>query len=66
MVQEMKTLIAFVLFLFVGWLNNINYLMDSNFDSMSGREVVSAIGVVVAPVGMVNGVIYMFEPEKVE
>ena len=62
----MKFLIALVLFLGIGWLNNINYLMDSNFDNMSGREVVSAIGVVVAPVGTVNGIVYMFEQEKQE
>lgn len=52
--------------LVVGYFNNFNYIVDSDFSDVSGREVVSVIGVFIPPVGAVNGAIYIFEEEKNE
>lgn len=47
-----------------GWFNNINYILDSDFKEVSGREILSIIGVPIAPIGMGNGFIYYFEDAK--
>lgn len=59
-------LIVAAVLLVIGYFNNFNYLVDSDFESVSGREVVSIIGVFVPPVGAINGAIYIFEDEKQE
>jgi len=57
--------IGFVLFCFVSWCNNINFLIDSwDKEGLQIREVVAIFGVPMAPIGVINGAVYMFEDEK--
>ena len=58
------SIIVGIVLLIVGWFNNINYVVDSDFSDVSGREIVSIIGIPMVPIGMVNGAIYIFEDEK--
>lgn len=58
--------VIFIIFCIASWINNINYVIDSDYEQISGREVVSIIGIFIPPVGIVNGTIYFFEPEKNE
>lgn len=61
-----KTIAIIVIILIAGWINNINYVLDSDLNDVDGREVVSIVGIFIVPIGSANGVIYFFEDEKEE
>lgn len=58
------SVVIIVCLLFVGWFNNINYVIDSNFNNISEREIFAVAGIPLIPLGAVNGTIYIFENEK--
>lgn len=49
----------------ISWFNNIHYVLDSDFSDVSGREIISVLGIPIAPLGIANGFVYIFEDEKV-
>jgi hypothetical protein len=58
------TVIAFLVFGFVSWCNNINFLVDSwDKEGLQIREVVAIVGVPMFPIGAINGAVYLFEDE---
>lgn len=55
---------CFMIFSIASWFNNINFIIDSwDKESLQIREVISIVGIPVAPIGTINGAIYFFEDE---
>lgn len=56
--------LGFILLCFVSQCNNINFLVDSwDKEGLQIREVIAIVGVPVAPIGVINGGVYLFEDE---